>query len=413
MAETGDDEDTIIAQIRPLVNPQPPPNPEAQASAPVIRFRPPFIGTSAHDARGDAAHLVAENLVQQGLPHLSAFLLARAFVDSHASSEELRTVSVPFKDDEYDSIDASVWCRKVVAAIPAFLSSVLNGEIHVAENLPGLSQYRYSVAADRNRRQKMEDRHISIPTMELLGGKNDGTGLFGVFDGHGGAEVAIYAAAHLPDVFHETQGALFDKLKQSLEELDRRVAIRCKKEHWKSGSTAVCVAVDEKEICYGWVGDSAGYLMRSTEVTKVTKDHSPSEESEAKRVEAAGGILVWLQGEYRVNGILNLTRSLGDIAGRPMIISDADMLKMERDGGEYLVILACDGVSDVLTSAQIYETIQKYVESHESTEYQGIAGALCAAAKDEGSSDNLTAVIVFLKTVDELWALFSQETPND
>lgn len=55
-------------------------------------------------------------------------------------------------------------------------------------------------------------------------------------------------------------------------------------------------------------GDSRVVLSRDHKAVPLSFDHKPSNELEQKRIEAANGFVE----EDRVNGSLNLSRSLGD-----------------------------------------------------------------------------------------------------
>lgn len=55
-------------------------------------------------------------------------------------------------------------------------------------------------------------------------------------------------------------------------------------------------------------GDSRAILSRGGKVVALSEDHKPDNYAEKKRIEAAGGFVE----ENRVNGSLNLSRSLGD-----------------------------------------------------------------------------------------------------
>lgn len=57
------------------------------------------------------------------------------------------------------------------------------------------------------------------------------------------------------------------------------------------------------------VGDCRAVLCRAGKAVVLTRDHTPSVPSEAARVEAAGGFV----SRCRVNGILGVSRSFGDI----------------------------------------------------------------------------------------------------
>jgi serine/threonine protein phosphatase PrpC len=52
---------------------------------------------------------------------------------------------------------------------------------------------RFGYSSMQGWRTDHEDAHICVPEL----------GLFGVFDGHGGAEVARFAAAHVPRLVRE------------------------------------------------------------------------------------------------------------------------------------------------------------------------------------------------------------------
>lgn len=104
--------------------------------------------------------------------------------------------------------------------------------------------------------------------------------------------------------------------------------------------------------------------MNNLEFRKVTREHSPSDPEEARRVEECGGQLFVIGGELRVNGVLNLTRALGDVQGRPMISNQPETAREVIERGDYLVLLACDGVSDVFDVRKLYAEVEKFVQNH-------------------------------------------------
>lgn len=56
----------------------------------------------------------------------------------------------------------------------------------------------------------------------------------------------------------------------------------------------------------------------------------PDDEKEYERVIAEGGTIVSINGELRVNGVLNITRSMGELFGKPMISSGIFLLRLSR-----------------------------------------------------------------------------------
>jgi protein phosphatase 2C family protein 2/3 len=111
------------------------------------------------------------------------------------------------------------------------------------------------------------------------------------------------------------------------------------------------------------VGDSRAIASVRGRVQQLSYDHKPNNELEAKRIIAAGG---WV--EYnRVNGNLALSRALGDFvfkknenkAAEEQIVTaypDVDIKELTSD--HEFVLLACDGIWDVLSNDEVLEFVR-------------------------------------------------------
>ena len=90
------------------------------------------------------------------------------------------------------------------------------------------------------------------------------------------------------------------------------------------------------------VGDARIVLCRNGKALRLSYDHKGSDENEGRRIQNAGGLIL----NNRVNGVLAVTRALGDaymkelITGHPYTTETV----IQPDIDEFL-ILACDGVS--------------------------------------------------------------------
>lgn len=90
------------------------------------------------------------------------------------------------------------------------------------------------------------------------------------------------------------------------------------------------------------VGDARIILCRSGKALRLSYDHKGSDENEGKRITNAGGLIL----NNRVNGVLAVTRALGDsymkdlVTGHPYTTETV----IQPDMDEF-VIIACDGVS--------------------------------------------------------------------
>ena len=89
------------------------------------------------------------------------------------------------------------------------------------------------------------------------------------------------------------------------------------------------------------VGDARIILCRSGKALRLSYDHKGSDEHEGKRIANAGGLIL----NNRVNGVLAVTRALGDsymkdlVTGHPYTTETV----IQPDLDEFIII-ACDGV---------------------------------------------------------------------
>jgi len=159
------------------------------------------------------------------------------------------------------------------------------------------------------------------------------------------------------------------------------------------GCTAVCVLLTDDEIVCANAGDSRAILCRDGEPVALSHDHKPNDSVERERIEAAGGrieeIPVGMRVHYRVNGNLNLSRSIGDLEykkspelghERQMICSTPDIVKVPRRKEDNFVVLACDGVWDVKSNEDVCSFIKEKL--HNSSDAEAIIPAVEALLDD-------------------------------
>jgi len=76
-----------------------------------------------------------------------------------------------------------------------------------------------------------------------------------------------------------------------------------------TGCTACVAIITDTEIICANAGDSRCVLSNDGKAVEMSEDHKPDLATEKSRIEKAGGFVE----ENRVKGILNLSRSLGDL----------------------------------------------------------------------------------------------------
>lgn len=105
------------------------------------------------------------------------------------------------------------------------------------------------------------------------------------------------------------------------------------------------------------VGDARIVLCRNGRALRLSYDHKGSDENEGRRVASAGGLIL----NNRVNGVLAVTRALGDaymkdlVTGHPYTTETV----IQADQDEFL-ILACDGVSIPITAKFLKLTVSSF-----------------------------------------------------
>ncbi|KAF2418465.1 PP2C-domain-containing protein [Tothia fuscella] len=133
------------------------------------------------------------------------------------------------------------------------------------------------------------------------------------------------------------------------------------------------------------VGDARIVLCRNGRALRLSYDHKGSDEQEGRRVANAGGLIL----NNRVNGVLAVTRALGDtymkdlVTGHPYTTETV----IQPDTDEFL-ILACDGLWDVCSDQEAVDLIRN------SQDPQVASKQLVDHALARFSTDNLSCMVV-------------------
>jgi len=267
-----------------------------------------------------------------------------------------------------------------------------------------------SVIATKNTRKRMEDRHVVLHDLKAylpsaLQNKIDPlehVSYYAVFDGHAGTDAAAYAAAHLHELLVSSEDYPADPVQafnEAFVTCDRDFVATSK----KSGSTAICALIKGDLLYTAWLGDSQATLVRSGVPIKIVDSHKPNRDDERARVEGLGGsIMHW--GTWRVNGQLAVSRAIGDGEYKPYISADPDVTTVVMNGSEEFLIVGCDGLWDTITPEEATDIVFDHLEEkkEQGGDIENISAKLATLAKDKGSGDNITIIVVFLKSVEEV-----------
>ncbi|KAL6984736.1 protein-serine,threonine phosphatase [Sarracenia purpurea var. burkii] len=279
------------------------------------------------------------------------------------------------------------------------------------------------------RRREMEDAVAVVPgfmtrTCDHVGGctatgsRSSGeispVHFFGVYDGHGGSQVANYCAERMHEVVAEEWGretidgfewrrrweAAFSS---SFERADNAVVTDSVAPDMV-GSTAVVVVLSCCQIITSNCGDSRAVLCRGGETIPLTVDQKPDREDELVRIESEGGRVINWNGA-RVFGVLAMSRAIGDRYLRPWIIPVPEVTFTTRSEEDECLILASDGLWDVMSNDEVGEVARRLLRrrhrtlaDNENPVAQAIADNLTEIAFGRYSSDNISIVVVDLKS---------------
>lgn len=296
--------------------------------------------------------------------------------------------------------------------------------------------------SSQGRQPFQEDRK----TINII--EHQGKNLFciGVFDGHVGKNTAEFLKKSFFTYFSrnlkEENLDIRKALEQACHDCENALLMELKAKEPQSivydGSTALvsCYDPSENKLYVVTVGDSKGYF--GTDSCLVTPEHRHTNKDEVDRIERAGGKIDKF---HRVNGVLAVTRSIGDVFAKSKGLKDLVIMKPEyteyvfgEHGGFY--VATTDGFSDKVCDNKFFDYLKEVLllskdnfykkypvapdyksESYESSseedesssdsedtyEYQKedktarqIATLLVNLAKSKTTTDNTTAVVMFV-----------------
>ena len=303
----------------------------------------------------------------------------------------------------------------------------------VLSSLAGGQPLLYSSCSVQGERQYMEDEYFVAQ------------GRFAaVFDGHGGSAISRYLrqnlyanyqaalptsaskiieaadAGRLSSEVPTQSSVVASALESAFDKVDSEVGSIS---HWSfQGSTSLAVVIHEnadnggRSIVCANVGDSRAILSRGRTAVDLTKDHKPNDSAERERIESQGGSVDWCgevdnrgrpvehTGVYRINGNLALSRAIGDRSERPWVTNTVDLAHYDIDTNDSFVLLATDGLFDVMSSQEVVSFIHKMVDSAHADErnviQHDIASYVVEEALRRGTNDNVTVLVVWLNNGD-------------
>ncbi|XP_072346027.1 protein phosphatase 1A-like [Scyliorhinus torazame] len=264
---------------------------------------------------------------------------------------------------------------------------------------------RYGLGAMQGWRVEMEDAHTAVPCLPPALGT---WSFFAVYDGHGGSRVARYCSEHLLRQvrsnwdFSGGGQASVEKVKGGIRagflQIDSRMQRAWRFSSWGcSGSTVVAVTVSPTHVYFINCGDSRAVLRRAGGTHFYTEDHKPFLPREQDRIRRAGGT-VTLQ---RVNGSLAVSRALGDFNFKAaewrsqteqLVSPEPEVYEIERSDKDQFIILACDGIWDIISNEDLCQFVSSRLQLTDSLE--DVCSQVIHVCLYKGSRDNMSVVLI-------------------
>ena len=250
---------------------------------------------------------------------------------------------------------------------------------------------------------------------------------FAIYDGHGGKGCSTFLKENLHKFITEFS-FLGVKIGIDMAEekfLTKKAVNELGKIIDPSGSCGIMLMIQGKKCIIANIGDSRLIIFKNKEVSFTTTDHKPDSIIEKARIELSGGKLYKIQtlipiyqngsrvnAPWRVNpGQLSVSRTFGDIqakdekfgGNKTAIIALPDITEIELDDNYNFIVMACDGIFDVLKNEELLECIQIVIKEKNITNFKNVnihqlcgdfAAMIIKSALAKDSFDNISCIVI-------------------
>lgn len=195
------------------------------------------------------------------------------------------------------------------------------------------------------------------------------------------------------------------QIHQIFNHIERKLELENKTFAHSAGSTCLIIVMyRQNKNSYIQVinlGDSRAIMCSNNFALPLTKDHKPNWPEEYKRITDLGGkVVVDEDGDARIND-LAVSRAFGDIESKPYVSHIPDIFKYKLVQDDLFIVMACDGLYDVVENHEAVNfVLDNLVVSKTGTKLldkrKSIAKSLAEYAIKKGSTDNISAIIIYL-----------------
>jgi serine/threonine protein phosphatase PrpC len=264
----------------------------------------------------------------------------------------------PYMEDRY-VLPAVLFCTFSFLFLDKELTLAMHASLcffsYAIEDL-GAVQVEISPVATRN---NQSDEGVEV--MHNPGRKNKRVKMpvtwFGIFDGHGGDKASQYCADWLSS-YAKNEEAFPHDLGYAMKNAFTAIDDDFVGTGYPDGSTACAVSmVGGRRIVCANAGDSRAIVVRKDgSVVRLSRDHKPGMPDETRRISELGGRVVYW-GRWRVEGLLAVSRSVGDASLKPYITAEPEVCEYDVGKDDWFLVMSSDGVWDVLDNEEVAHVI--------------------------------------------------------
>jgi serine/threonine protein phosphatase PrpC len=204
--------------------------------------------------------------------------------------------------------------------------------------------------------------------------------LYAVIDGHGGYRSSAIAASLIPSLFERLETKSIGEIPNLLKQVNEQLS----KMRVSDGATVVLALVAPSLVGVAHLGDARALIVkRSGEVAPLTFDHKPTERSELDVLKNARAFVQ----SGRLSSHLAVSRAIGDFQVDG-VFRTPDVITYEIQPEDFRLVLACDGVFDVIENEEVATMVAECEDFHKA------AARVKNAAVVRGTLDNVSVIVV-------------------
>lgn len=222
-----------------------------------------------------------------------------------------------------------------------------------------------------------------------------------IFDGHAGIDVALWMQNNHKDILRKL---LINKTKPEnalVESINIVKKIMPNNISQNIGCTAIILLKRYNTLWCCNIGDCRAIISYDNKVNTLSIDHKPNRPDELYRIQNLGGFVTKdICGTWRVNGNLAISRAIGDLSYFPYVVSDPEIITYKINSHNKYILVASDGLWDVLNNSETMNIIKNEVKNNEFQESNLLMKVIChkllKVARSNSSNDNITILLIFL-----------------